>query len=52
MKLTLEKNNGEKVTVEFHKDAITDLESELDVSMSLDPLWEALKTKLEATQNG
>ena len=47
MKLTLEKNNGEKVSVEFHKDAITDTELSLDVNMSLEPLWEALKTKLE-----
>ena len=52
MKLTLEKNNGEKVTVEFKKDAITDLESNLDVAMSLEPLWEALKAKVEAKQNG
>jgi len=52
MKLTLEKNDGKKVTVEFHKDAITDLELDLDVAMSLEPLWEALKTKLEAKRNG
>ena len=48
MKLTLEKNNGEKITVEFAKDAITDLESKISVAMALEPLWEALKAKLEA----
>lgn len=52
MKLTLEKNNGEKVVVEYKKDCITDLEAELSVEMSLEPLWEALKAKLEAKQNG
>jgi hypothetical protein len=52
MKLTLEKNNGEKVSVEFRKDAITDVEAELSATMALEPLWEALKVKLEATQNG
>jgi hypothetical protein len=51
MKLTLEKNNGEKTTVEFPKDAITDLESEISVAMALEPLWEALKAKLEAKQD-
>jgi len=52
MKLTLEKNNGEKVTVEFKKDCVTDTELDLSVAMSLEPLWEALKAKLEAKQNG
>ena len=52
MKLTLEKNNGDKVVVEYKKDCITDLETELSVEMSLEPLWEALKAKLEAKQNG
>lgn len=52
MKLTLEKNNGEKVTVEFNKNAITDTELNIDVNMSLEPMWEALKAKLEEKQNG
>lgn len=52
MKLTLEKNNGEKVTVEFKKDCVTDTELNLNVAMSLEPLWEALKAKLESKQNG
>ena len=52
MKLTLEKNNGEKVTVEFNKDCVSDTELDLNVAMSLEPLWEALKAKLEAKQNG
>ena len=52
MKLTLEKNNGEKVSVEFRKDCITDTELNIDVNMSIEPMWEALKAKLEAEQNG
>lgn len=52
MKLTLEKINGEKVTVEFNKNAITDTELNIDVNMSLEPMWEALKAKLEEKQNG
>lgn len=52
MKLTLEKNNGEKITVEFNKNAIIDLESDLDPNMGLEPLWEALKTKVRDAHNG
>lgn len=51
MKLTLEKNNGEKISVDFAKDAITDTELQLDVNMSLEPLWEALKSKVKESQN-
>lgn len=47
MKLTLEKNNGEKISVDFSKDAITDTELGLDVNTSLEPLWEALKVKVK-----
>lgn len=51
MKLTLEKNNGEKISVDFSKDAITDTELDLDVNMSLEPLWEALKVKVKESNN-
>lgn len=48
MKLTFENNQGQEVTVEFAKDAITDTELELDVNLALEPLVEALKAKMQA----
>lgn len=46
MKLTYENNKGEKFSVEFAKDAITDTELELDINLALEPLVEALKAKI------
>ena len=46
MKLTFENNKGEKVSVEFDKNAITDTELELDINLALEPLVEALKVKI------
>ena len=41
MKLTFEDNQGKKLTVSFPQ--IDTLESELDVDLALDPMWEKIK---------
>jgi hypothetical protein len=51
MKLTYEDNKGKKITVEFSKQAITDTEVQLDKHIALEPLWEALKNKLQTSES-
>ena len=46
MKLTWENNKGDKVTVTYDKNSITDNEVALDVNMAIEPLWESLKAKI------
>jgi len=46
MKLTWENNKGEKFTVTYGNNCITDNEVELDANMALEPLWESLKAKI------
>ena len=46
MKLTWENNQGNKITVEFNKDCITDLETELNCDLALEALFENLKTAI------
>ena len=46
MKLIWENNKGDKVTVIYDKECITDNEVSLDANMALEPMWETLKAKI------
>ncbi len=45
MKLIFEKNNGDKVSVDFNN-RINETEIELDTHLALEYMWESLKEKI------